>query len=99
LGEYYSAVAESHANPDAEPDPIGFALGLAGVAWGVTDIDVCISARESDTVAMSFFFGAQPSRPCGGQASRLSNTLTKISQARRPRAAQARGPCSVDSTS
>jgi hypothetical protein len=56
LGEYYSAVAESYANPDAESDPIGFALGVAGVAWGVTDFDVCLSARESDNVAMSFFF-------------------------------------------
>lgn len=55
MGEYYSAVAESYANPDAEPDPIGFALGLPGVAWRVTDVDFCVSAREPDTVAMSFF--------------------------------------------
>jgi hypothetical protein len=96
LGKYYSAIAESHAHTDAEPDTVGISLQQPHSGGPVADFDVCISDREPVAVAIAvrFFTGARPSRLCGRQASRLSNrlTMTRRRDARGPHRPEDRAP-------
>jgi len=47
LGKYYSAVAESHADPNSDPDAIGFARN----ARRIRDFDVRVSGRIAECIS------------------------------------------------
>jgi hypothetical protein len=51
LGKHYSTVAQPNTNANAEPNANGFSIGIACLARGFTDFDICIPDCDSDTFA------------------------------------------------